>query len=324
MGDYSDYMVRAAAADGRVRAFAATSRDLVEKSRQYHNTSPTISAALGRTLTGTVMMGAMMKGSDDRITVRIEGDGPAGRILATADADGHVKGYCANPQVDLPPNSKGKLDVGGAVGKGTLTVIRDEGLKEPYSGQVNLVGGEIAEDLTYYFAVSEQVPSSVALGVLMNHNNTVREAGGFIVQLMPGALDSDIDAIETNLHDLLPVTTLLKQGNTPEDILNLVLKGLNPEFFGRMPISYCCDCSKERFARGIASIKKSDIQEMIDAGEPIETVCQFCGKKYYFTPDELRAMLAEREKSEQEKKEQKKSEPQKSEPQKSESEPDEP
>ncbi len=293
--EYQDYIIRATAAEGRVRAFAATSRDLVETYRQYMNSSPTITAAVGRTLTGTVMMGSMMKGERDRITVQFDGDGPAGRILATADAQGHVKGYCANPQVDLPPNSKGKLDVGGAVGKGTLTVIRDEGLKEPYSGQVSLVGGEIAEDLTYYFAVSEQVPSSVALGVLMNHNNTVREAGGFIVQMMPGATDADIDRIEDNLHDLPPVTTLLKQGDTPEKLVERVLNGLQPEIYGRMPIGYRCDCSRERFARGIASIRRPDIQEMIDDGKDIEVVCRFCGKKYTFSPDELREMLAARD-----------------------------
>ena len=284
-------MIRATAAYGQIRAFAATVRDTAETARQLHNTSPVITAALGRTLAAAAMMGAMMKGEDDLLTIRFEGDGPAGIVLATADSAGHVKGYAANPQVMLPPTPEGKLDVGCAIGFGRVIVMKDIGMKEPYVGQTDIVSGEIAEDLTYYFAVSEQTPSSVGLGVLMNQENTVRRAGGFIIQLMPDVTEEIIEALEKKLADLAPVTAMLDQGMTPEDILNEILEGLEPEILDRMPVEFTCNCSKERFARGITSIQKEDIREMADAGENIEVCCQFCNKKYYFTPDELREML---------------------------------
>ena len=232
-----------------------------------------------------------MKDDDDLLTIKIEGDGPIGGIMVTADSKAGVKGYVGNPDVMLPPNSKGKLDVGGAVGKGMLTVIKDIGLKEPYSGSCELVSGEIAEDLTYYFAVSEQTPSSVGLGVLMNKDNTVRQAGGFIIQLMPDASEETISALEKRLAKVSSVTAMLDSGKTPEDILQELLGDMELAVLDRMAVSFKCGCSKERFARGIASIKKSDIQEMIDAGENIETCCQFCNSKYVFTPDELREMM---------------------------------
>ena len=282
----SDYMIRATAANGQIRAFAATTRDLTEYARNAHNTSPVVTAALGRTMTAAVMMGSMMKGDKDLLTIKIQGDGPIGSITVTADSHCHVKGYAQNPMVLIPANSIGKLDVAGAIGKGVLSVIKDIGLKDPYVGQTDLVSGEIAEDLTYYFAVSEQTPSSVGLGVLMNKDNTVRQAGGFIIQLMPDASEETISALENNGN-----AAMLDSGKTPEDILQELRGDMELAVLDRLAVSFKCGCSKERFARGIASIKKSDIQEMIDAGENIETCCQFCNSKYVFTPDELKEMM---------------------------------
>lgn len=284
-------MIRATAAGGQVRAFAATTRDLVEYARQAHNTSPVVSAALGRTLTGGVMMGAMMKSEKDLLTIKIEGDGPIGSMLVTADALGHVKGYAQNPQVILPANDKGKLDVANAVGIGVLSVIKDIGLKEPYVGQTILITSEIAEDLTYYFATSEQTPSSVGLGVLMNRENTVRQAGGFILQMMPDATEETISALEKRLGEVSSVTSMLDAGMTPEAILDQLLGDMDLAILDRIPVSFHCDCSKERFARGIASIQKADIQEMIDEGKEIEVCCQFCNKAYAFSPEELKELL---------------------------------
>ena len=278
----SDYMIRATAANGQIRAFAATTRDLTEYARNAHNTSPVVTAALGRTMTGAVMMGSMLKGDKELLTVKIQGDGPIGSLTVTADSHGHVKGYAQNPVVLIQANS---------IGKGVLSVIKDIGLKDPYVGQTDLVSGEIAEDLTYYFAVSEQTPSSVGLGVLMNKDNTVRQAGGFIIQLMPDASEETISVLEQRLAKVSSVTAMLDSGKTPEDILQELLGDMELAVLDRMAVSFKCGCSKERFARGIASIKKSDIQEMIDAGENIETCCQFCNSKYVFTPDELKEMM---------------------------------
>ncbi len=287
----NDYMIRATAANGQIRAFAATTRDLTEYARNAHNTSPVVTAALGRTMTAAVMMGSMMKGDKDLLTVKIQGDGPIGSITVTADSHCHVKGYAQNPVVLIPANSIGKLDVAGVIGKGVLSVIKDIGLKDPYVGQTDLVSGEIAEDLTYYFAASEQTPSSVGLGVLMNKDNTVRQAGGFILQLMPDASEETISALEKKLANVSSVTAMLDSGKTPEDILQELLGDMELAILDRTAASFQCSCSKERFARGIASIQKSDIQEMIDAGENIETCCQFCNAKYVFTPDELKELL---------------------------------
>lgn len=287
----NDYMIRATAANGQIRAFAATTRKTVEFARKAHNTSPVVSAALGRTLTAGAMMGAMMKSERDLLTIKIEADGPIGSMLVTADANGHVKGYAKNPQVILPANDKGKLDVANAVGIGVLSVIKDLGLKEPYIGQTILVTSEIAEDLTYYFATSEQTPSSVGLGVLMNKENTVRQAGGFIIQLLPFAEEETIAALEKRLAGVTSVTSMLEAGMTPEDILKMLLGDMNLEITDRIPVSFHCGCSKERFARGIASIQKSDIKEMIDEGKDIEVCCQFCNAAYSFSPEELKTML---------------------------------
>ncbi len=291
MGEYRDYMVRATAANNQIRAFAVTSRDLVEQARSYHNTSPVITAALGRLLTGGVMMGCMMKGEKDLLTLQIKCQGAAKGMTVTADSRGNVKGYPQAPDVMLPPNAKGKLDVSGALGLGILSVIKDMGLKEPYVGQVALQTSEIAEDLTYYFATSEQVPSAVGLGVLMNRDNTVAQAGGFIVQLMPYTDEKVISALEKKVAEVTSVTDLLKQGITPEAMLEQMLGEFGVEVSQKVPVQYFCNCSKERVTRAIASIGKKDIQEMIDEGESIEVNCQFCDRHYVFTPQELGEIL---------------------------------
>ncbi len=290
----SDYMIRATAAEGQIRAFAATTKDLVEYARAAHNTSPVATAALGRLLTAGTMMGPMMKGEQDLLTLKIQGDGPIQGITVTADSMGNVKGYVGNPEVMLPPNAKGKLDVAGAVGIGVLSVIKDIGLKEPYVGQTILVSGEIAEDLTYYFATSEQTPSCVALGVLINKTNTVRQAGGFILQLMPGASEEVVSALETKIASLAPVTSMLDQGMNPEAILQDILGDMGLEIMDQIPVQFHCNCSKERVSRALASIDPKDIQEMIEDGKPIEVNCHFCNKNYTFSPEELQEMLEQK------------------------------
>ena len=264
-----DYIVRATAAEGQVRAFAALTTQTVETARQRHGTSPVATAALGRLLTAGAMMGSMMKNDTDMLTLQIRGDGPLNGITVTADSHANVKGYVGNPDVMLPPKN-GKLDVGGAVGIGLLQVIKDLGLKEPYSGQTILVTSEIAEDLTYYFANSEQVPSSVGLGVLMEKNNTVRCAGGFIIQMMPFATEDTIQKIEDNLKQISSVTSLLSEGKLPEDLLEILLGNVGLEVTDRLSTRFYCNCSKERVEQAVASIGRKDIQEMIDEGKDIE------------------------------------------------------
>ena len=287
----NDYIVRAVAADSQIRAFAAVTTETVETARKDHNTSPVATAALGRLLTGGAMMGVMMKGENDILTLQIKGDGPINGITVTADSKGRVKGYAGNPQVLIPANSKGKLDVSGAVGNGILNVIKDMGLKEPYSGQVALQTGEIAEDLTYYFATSEQVPSSVGLGVLMNKDNTVKCAGGFIVQVMPFIEDEVLNKLEANIQKIQSVTSMLDNGHTPEQMLEQVLEGLDLEITDTMPAQFYCNCSKKRIEKAIISIGKKEIQEMIDEGKEIEVKCHFCNTAYKYTVDELKELL---------------------------------
>ncbi len=286
-----DYMIRATAAKGQVRAFAATTRDTVEFARASHNTSPVATAALGRLLTGSAMMGAMMKGEKDLLTIKIEGDGPIGGMTVTADSKGNVKGYAFHPEVMLPPNEKGKLDVGKALGVGVLTVIKDMGMKEPYVGQTILVTGEIAEDLTYYFATSEQTPSSVALGVLMNRENTVRQAGGFILQMMPGVSEEVVSGLEKRLSQIISVTALLDEGRTPEEILKYVLEDLDLEILDQMPVKFSCNCSKERIEKALVSVGRQELQQMIDEGKTIEVNCHFCSRHYPVTVEELKRLL---------------------------------
>ena len=287
----NDYMIRATAAEGQIRAFAATTKEMVETAKNAHNTSPIATAALGRLMTAAAMMGSDLKGEGELLTLRIEGDGPIGGLLVTADGKGDVKGYAFNPDVMLPPNAQGKLDVGGSLGLGVLSVIKDIGLKEPYVGQTQLVTGEIAEDLTYYFATSEQVPSAVGLGVLMNKDNTVKQAGGFIIQLMPFTDDEIIEKLEKKVAEVTSVTDLLEQGATPESLLEQILGEFGLEINETLPVQYHCDCSKERVTRVIASIGKKDIQEMIDDNEPIEVNCQFCDKHYVFSTEELKEII---------------------------------
>lgn len=285
-----DYIVRATAADNQIRAFAATTTQVVEIARQHHNTSPVATAALGRLLTAGAMMGSMLKNDTDMLTLQIRGDGPIQGITVTADSHANVKGYVGNPDVVLPPKN-GKLDVGGAVGIGLLQVIKDMGLKEPYSGQTILVSSEIAEDLTYYFANSEQVPSSVGLGVLMEKNNTVRCAGGFIIQLMPFAEEKTISQLEENLKNVTSVTALLDQGYTPEQLLETLLGNLGLEITDTVPTQFYCNCSKERVEQAVVSIGRKEIQEMIDDGEDIEVKCHFCNTAYRYTVDELKNII---------------------------------
>lgn len=287
----SDYIVRATAAENQIRAFAITSKELVEQARVYHNTSPVMTAALGRLLTGGAMMGVMMKGEKDVMTLQIKCSGPAKGLTVTADSKGNVKGYPQVPDVMLPPNAQGKLDVGGAIDLGVLSVIKDMGLKEPYVGQVQLQTGEIADDLTYYFATSEQVPSAVGLGVLMNKDNTVKQAGGFIIQLMPFTEEEVIAKLEKKVAEVTSVTDLLEQGATPETLLEQILGEFGVEINETIPVQYHCDCSKERVTRAIASIGRKDIQEMIDDNEPIEVNCQFCDKHYIFTTEDLKEII---------------------------------
>lgn len=287
----NDYIIRATAANDQIRAFATVTTEMVETAREHHNTSPVATAALGRLLTAGAMMGSMMKGEKDVLTLQIKAGGPLQGITVTADSQGNVKGYVGNPDVCIPANSKGKLDVAGAVGPGFLTVIKDMGLKEPYSGQVMLQTCEIAEDLTYYFATSEQVPSAVGLGVLMNKNNTVRQAGGFIVQLMPFAEEEVISRLEQNVQKINSVTNLLEEGHTPESLLEKVLEGFDVQINEKMDTRFHCNCSKERVAKALISIGRKELNEMIQEGKPIEMNCHFCNTNYNFTVEELKEIL---------------------------------
>ena len=283
-----DYIVRATAANASIRAFAITSRDLVETARTDHNTSPVMTAALGRLLSGGAMMGAMLKGDKDLLTLQIQCSGPAQGLTVTADSKGNVKGYAVNPVVNLPPNAQGKLDVGGALDLGILSVIKDMGLKEPYVGQCQLQTGEIAEDLTYYFATSEQIPSAVGLGVLMNKDNTVKQAGGFIIQLMPFTSDEIIEKLEKRISEIDSVTMMLERGLSPEGILEEILGEFGVEVTDTLPTAFVCDCSKEKVSRALATISKKDMDSIINDGASIEVKCQFCNKAYTFDIDELK------------------------------------
>lgn len=292
MKEYTgDYMVRATAADAQIRAFAVTSRELVEEARAAHNTSPVVTAALGRLMTGALMMGGMLKGEKDVLTLQIRGAGPVHGITATADAAGHVKGYADNPSAMMPPNSAGKLDVGGVIGAGVLHVMKDMGLKEPYASTVTLQTGEIADDLTYYFAASEQIPSVVALGVLMNRDNTVRQAGGFIVQLMPFTSEEVIGRLEEKLTKIASVTELLEAGKTPEALLETVLGEFGLEITDRMPAGFRCDCSRERVEKVLLSLGEKELREMISEGKEVELHCHFCNRNYAFSAEEVERLI---------------------------------
>lgn len=285
-----DYMIRAVAADAAIRAYAVTSKEMVETARAAHNTSPIMTAALGRLLSAAAMMGSMLKGEKDLLTLQIQCSGPAKGLTVTADSHGNVKGFAHNPVVDLPPNEEGHLNVGKALDLGILSVIKDLGLKEPYVGQCELQTGEIAEDLTYYFAASEQVPSAVGLGVLMNPDNTVKQAGGFIIQLMPDADDEVIEKLEKRITEIDSVTVMLDRGLTPEKILEEILGEFDMTVYEPVQTAFACDCSKEKVKRALATISKKDLDSIINDGESIEVKCQFCNKAYTFEIDELKEL----------------------------------
>lgn len=286
-----DYIVRAMAAGQQIRAFAITSKELVEKAREAHNTSPVATAALGRLLSAGAMMGVMMKGEKDILTLQMKGSGPMGGNTVTADSKGNVKGYVDNPNVILPPNKDGKLDVGGAIGVGILNVIKDLGLKEPYNGSVELKTGEIGDDLTYYFATSEQVPSAVGLGVLMNKDNTVKQAGGFIIQLMPFIADEVVDKLEAKLAGVKSVTAMLDKGYTPEMILEELLGEFGLEITDTMPTQFYCNCDRARVEKALIGAGRAALNEMVQDGKTIEVNCHFCNEKYEFTVEDLKELI---------------------------------
>lgn len=289
----NDYIVRATAGNGSIRAFCATTRELTEYARQCHNTSPVVTAALGRLLTAGAMMGSMQKGADDILTLQLRGTGPMKGITVTADANANVKGYPLVADAILPPNSVGKLDVSGAIGAGILTVIKDMGLKEPYVGQVELVSGEIAEDIAYYFTTSEQVPSAVALGVLMEKNNTVKQAGGLIIQALPGASDEQLAELEDRLSHMQSMTTLLEAGYTPEVMLDYILGDMDLNILDKIPTQFSCNCDKSRVEKVVISLGKEELQNIINDDKPIELKCHFCNKAYNFTIDDIKSLLKE-------------------------------
>lgn len=293
MSTVSDYIIRATAANGCIRAFCATTGNMTEYARSVHNTSPVVTAALGRLLTAGAIMGSMQKSESDVLTLQLRGDGPMRGLTVTADAKSHVKGYPLVGNVLIPANSRGKLDVSKAIGKGYLSVIKDMGLKDPYVGQVELISGEIAEDLAYYFTSSEQVPSAVALGVLMNKNNTVRCSGGLIIQALPGASDEMIASLEEKLSAIPSMTQLLDEGKSPEDILSDILGDSELLILDKIPTSFSCNCDRGRVEKVLISLGKKEIKKMIDDGEPVELKCHFCNKAYEFTIDELTAILKE-------------------------------
>lgn len=283
-----DYIIRGIDKKGNIRVFVATSTQMVEKARKIHGTSPTASAALGRSLTAAAMLGITMKGEKDTLTFKIKGDGPIGNIISVANNNGEVKGYVDNPYADLPSRSNGKLDVGGVVGKnGQLAIIKDLGLKDPYIGYTNLVSGEIAEDLVHYFHISEQQPSAINLGVLVDKDISIRAAGGYILQLLPGVEDEDIDRIEGILKKAKPISTLIDQGLTPEEVMEALFGEFEMEILDRKPIEYKCNCSREKIEEVLISLGKEEIQNIIVEDEKAEIVCHFCNGKYNFSKEEL-------------------------------------
>ena len=293
----NDYIVNAITSDGAVRILAARTTQLCGEAQRIHQTMPTATAALGRALTAAALMGSMLKSSDDSVTLQFCGGGPIGRVLAVGSGRAEVKGYVGNPLVDLPLNSAGKLDVGGAVGSdGFLTVMRDLGMKEPYTGKIPLESGEIAEDITAYYARSEQIPTAVALGVLVDVDYSVKSAGGFILQLLPGALESDADKMEKAIAKISSVTQLLDEGKTPEDIVQQLLEGYEIEYFDNIPTKYLCDCSRERTDRALISLGETELKKIIEEDGKAEITCHFCDKKYSYTKEQLLSLAKGRKK----------------------------
>lgn len=292
----SDTLLRAIARNAGIQITAASTTGLVERAREIHNTTPLATAALGRTLTATSIMGSQLKAEGGSITVQIKGNGPLGTIVCVGDENGYVRGYLQNPAADLPLRADGKLNVGGGVGRGYLMVIKDIGLKDPITGTVALVNGEIAEDLTRYFAESEQIPSACALGVLVDTDCSVKCAGGWLVQLMPGVKDADIDRLEANLAKLPPMTAMLDKGMTLEEIVSAVLDGFEVDFLQTDEIGYRCACSREKVERALISMGRKELADMAAEQEKSEVTCQFCDKIYKFTRDELNELLTHAEK----------------------------
>ncbi len=291
---------RAISSDGSARIVFCDSTAIVRRACEIHKTAKTATAVLGRCLTAASMMGSLLKDRDDSLTLRFDGDGPAGHVVCVSDYKGNVRGYMDDPSVELPPNKAGKLDVGGAIGKGSLYVIRDLGLKEPYVGASPIVTGEVGDDVTSYFAHSEQIPTVCAVGVRVDRDNMCFAAGGFLIQLLPGADDETAELIEKNVGGMKSVSELIASGVTGEEIIAQAFDGLEYEFFDEFDVGYVCKCSRGRYLSALASLGQSDLDELIADGGPVETGCMFCGKKYSFTTDEV---LAERAKKKKENKE---------------------
>lgn len=288
----ADYIVNAITSNGAIRVVAADTTELCNRAQEIHKMSPTAAAALGRTLTAAAIMGSMLKSADDSLTIQLNGGGPIGKVVAVGDGNANVKGYVGNPLVDLPLNDKGKLDVGGAIGRdGMLGIIRDLGLKEPYVGQVPLVNGEVAEDLTQYYATSEQLPTAVALGVLVDVDYTIKAAGGFILQVLPGAYDEDIDNVERTIQSISSVTEMLSNGKKPEDIVEQLLSDYEIEYFDNVPTKYMCDCSRDRTDRALISLGKDELTKIIEEDGKAEITCHFCDNIYKYTKEELEKLL---------------------------------
>ena len=289
----NDYIVRATAGNGSIRAFAATTRDLVQHAREVHHTSPVASAALGRMLTAAAMMGTMLKGDKDLLTLQVRGEGPLQGIVVTSDSKAQVKGYVFNPGVEVPDLIPGKLNVSGAIGAGHMSIIKDIGMREPYAGKIELVTGEIAEDLTYYFAQSEQTPSAIGLGVLVETDTSIRRAGGFIIQLLPDATDEMIDRLEKKLATIPYVSDLLDMGATPEDILHMILGDFDLKIMDKIPTTFYCNCTRERVEKALISIGKDELEKIIREDKKANLHCHFCSKEYDFNEEQLVALLEE-------------------------------
>ncbi len=287
----NDYILRATFAGDSGRIFVANTKETVNKAFEYHKTSPVMTAALGRTLTGAAIMGSMLKSDDDLLTISIKGDGPGAGITVTANNRVQVKGYPFNPVVDIPLKSNGKLDVSGALGYGTMTVIKDLGLKDPYVGQIPLVSGEIAEDLTYYFAKSEQVPSAVSLGVLVDRDYTVKQSGGFIVQMLPSADDEVISKLEEKMKNIKSITKMLDEGMDCEQILNEVVGDMQPKIYEKIPVEYYCNCTRERVEKALISIGRDELTDILEKDKQATLHCHFCNKDYHFYENDIRDIL---------------------------------
>lgn len=290
-----DYIIRATAGEGSVRVFVATTKEMVNRAFEIHKTSPVVTAAMGRLLTGASMMGCMLKNDTDMVTISIKGDGPIGGMVVTTDNKSRIKGYVNNPSVDVPLKENGKLDVSGAVGFGTMTITKDLGLKEAVSGQIPIVSGEIAEDFTYYFAKSEQTPSSVALGVLIDRDYTVKQAGGFIIQMMPDAKEEMISYLEERLSTLLPMTSMLEEGNTPEDILKILFGENEVKIYDKLPLEYYCNCSREKTQKALISVGLTELRNILEEDKGANLHCHFCNGDYYFDENDIKGLITKLE-----------------------------